>query len=855
MNTHKTFSLIVVVLLAFAWAGIPMPVSADDPLPYITFTRSNNWVSGNYWPSSVSILIMIDDPATPQNPDFFENQTSDGSGNFGYRSAYDIQTGFTVYGTDGNTIKQLTVSNFEVLEINWDTDMISGIGTPNTNAIVQSNNPPGWIPFVIPPSGNWQVDFTGIADITPQSGGFANEQDANGDRTQSNWMVPQIEIQLNQRMGNDDVPQDIIMGHGWPIGHTVNLAIDDPSTPLTPDYSANQVSELGEWDLVATFIIPVEFELEPGFIVTMTDGVMEKSLTVPPMDVTEIDFTADTIRGTVTPGTEVRIKPYGSFPSIPSNLLLRIETADANGNWEADFSVPGDEAGEEGTYDLQPTQHLTVYATQFDDDNNRTRLRKRGLNSSIVVDKDGDIVIATDFTPGTQVTMTIDDPGNGAGIDLTRSGVIYLEEGGWNCQWGHCSLFDLRNEFHVRPGQLITITDGVHTYIHTVTSLRYGVVDMNASIVSGTADPHSEIYLEIYNEVENEFITCQRHIFADANGDWLADFSVPGVELFEQTTCDFNNELFDVYGGTAYQHIDGGETWIGWPASFPEAFDKSSPLNNATNQSVAPTLSWEASSGATSYEYCYDTSNNYTCNSTWISSGLNTTANISGLASGTTYYWQVRAKINDGYTTYANGGTWWTFTTKQEITKIFYSTAAQDGWILESTETSNTGDTLNSTASTLNLGDDSAKKQYRAILSFNTSSLPDNAVITKVTLKLKRQGVAGGGNPVAMFQGFMVDIKKGTFGTAPLALADFKATASKTVGPQSPALTAGWYNLNLTPAKAYVNRLATNSGLTQMRLRFKLDDNNNAVANFLKLYSGNAGAANRPQLIIEYYVP
>jgi hypothetical protein len=46
------------------------------------------------------------------------------------------------------------------------------------------------------------------------------------------------------------------------------------------------------------------------------------------------------------------------------------------------------------------------------------------------------------------------------------------------------------------------------------------------------------------------------------------------------------------------------------------------------------------------------------------------------------------------------------------------------------------------------------------------------------------------------------------------------------------------------------------SGLTQMRLRFKLDDNNNAVANILSLFSGNAtAAASRPELIITYYVP
>ncbi|MBI5825074.1 MAG: DNRLRE domain-containing protein [Chloroflexi bacterium] len=196
-----------------------------------------------------------------------------------------------------------------------------------------------------------------------------------------------------------------------------------------------------------------------------------------------------------------------------------------------------------------------------------------------------------------------------------------------------------------------------------------------------------------------------------------------------------------------------------------------------------------------------------------------------------------------------------TYDIEKTIITTFKSTGAQDGFILESTETSGVGGTMNSAASTLNLGDDAAKRQYRSILSFNTSTLPDNAIVTKVTLKLKRQGVVGGGNPVGMFQGFVVDIKKGMFGTAPLALGDFNATASKTVGPTSPALTAGWYNLNLTPAKTFINKLGTGGGLTQMRLRFKLDDNNNAVANFLKIYSGNAGAVNRPQLVIEYYVP
>jgi hypothetical protein len=39
------------------------------------------------------------------------------------------------------------------------------------------------------------------------------------------------------------------------------------------------------------------------------------------------------------------------------------------------------------------------------------------------------------------------------------------------------------------------------------------------------------------------------------------------------------------------------------------------------------------------------------------------------------------------------------------------------------------------------------------------------------------------------------------------------------------------------------------------RLRFKLDNNNNLVANYLTLYSGNAALTNQPLLIVEYMAP
>jgi predicted outer membrane repeat protein len=181
------------------------------------------------------------------------------------------------------------------------------------------------------------------------------------------------------------------------------------------------------------------------------------------------------------------------------------------------------------------------------------------------------------------------------------------------------------------------------------------------------------------------------------------------------------------------------------------------------------------------------------------------------------------------------------------------SVGTYDGHILESGENTNAGGTLDSTSTTFNLGDDASDRQYRAIVSFDTSALPDNAVITRVTLKIKRQGQIGT-NPFSILGWLKADIRKLYFGTGlALVASDFQAAPHKSaVGSFNATPTSNWYFSSIGSAGyPYINK----TGTTQFRLRFLTDDNNNNIADYMKFYSGNySNAAARPMLIIEYVV-
>lgn len=132
---------------------------------------------------------------------------------------------------------------------------------------------------------------------------------------------------------------------------------------------------------------------------------------------------------------------------------------------------------------------------------------------------------------------------------------------------------------------------------------------------------------------------------------------------------------------------------------------------------------------------------------------------------------------------------------------------------------------------------------YRTILSFDTSTLPDNAVIESVTLRVYRKSLSGTVNSIS------IDVKNGHFGTSSsLEQEDFNNAASSTgVATLTVPAANNGYSEVVLPAGIF--DLINKTGKTQFRL--KAATAADYASDLLEIYGGEGGSY-APVLYIVY---
>lgn len=153
--------------------------------------------------------------------------------------------------------------------------------------------------------------------------------------------------------------------------------------------------------------------------------------------------------------------------------------------------------------------------------------------------------------------------------------------------------------------------------------------------------------------------------------------------------------------------------------------------------------------------------------------------------------------------------------TPTPVTATFTSIAAEDGYLKANADGS--GAVLG-TLSNLALGRGTDGKYNRAFLSFDTSSLPDGATVTRAYLTVGYS--SGSGDPWSTPAGntLVLDVNTGTFNAASTEAADWAAAATASAVASIDRFTAGTKSSGDFSAQglAAIHR----AGKTQLRLRF-----------------------------------
>lgn len=188
------------------------------------------------------------------------------------------------------------------------------------------------------------------------------------------------------------------------------------------------------------------------------------------------------------------------------------------------------------------------------------------------------------------------------------------------------------------------------------------------------------------------------------------------------------------------------------------------------------------------------------------------------------------------------------------------SSGTTDGHVLESAQNSTVGGSISAGSTTFRLGDDASNRAYRPVLSFDTSALPDNAIVIQATIGITRVGNIIGSIPIGIpnsqFGDILVDLATPSIGTLALEPGDWQAPATADAVSKFawPAYLSGM-TIYSRLEDEFAHLVSTTES-TQFRVRYATDDDGDGTADYVSYASSNhSDSAYRPTLAIEYYVP
>ena len=293
--------------------------------PHFTVNPRWNDMWGGGWPENTELTLTIGDPGSPDWEGSFETEEW-GDFYYGIYDEHDIQFGDLVTVTDGELTRSLEVEYLIITDVDFDNNLVYGRASPGRTDIYVSVAPENdWDNLTYQTvdadqDGNFLADFSGVIDFDEAymvEVVVYNEQH-NG--TYNRWQEVLYRISV-------EPATDHLSLHGWQSEE--NITVD-----IVGGDGYNTILEADIWGEARLDLAGV-FAIEAGYEITATQGDHTETYTVTELELTEVDFEANTVSGTAAPG---------SLIVVLSDEEMHEVNADQDGSWVAQFDSinPGD---------------------------------------------------------------------------------------------------------------------------------------------------------------------------------------------------------------------------------------------------------------------------------------------------------------------------------------------------------------------------------------------------------------------------------------------------------------------------------------------------------------------------------
>ena len=152
-----------------------------------------------------------------------------------------------------------------------------------------------------------------------------------------------------------------------------------------------------------------------------------------------------------------------------------------------------------------------------------------------------------------------------------------------------------------------------------------------------------------------------------------------------------------------------------------------------------------------------------------------------------------------------------------------------------------------------NVGDDKLDVQYKSVLSFDTSAIPQNALVTSAQLIMTRKKVLGA-SPFTVLNRCQVDVLDSGATALALQKTDFQrsATCRSAAQMSNPSQNESSSNGSFNEAGL---KSINKGGVTQLRVYFSKPTNNDKTQNLMVFWGDSGLDEQRPKLLITYMLP